>query len=104
MFIFIFVGEPLHLTRQFGISVKELDQLDEKQLTADQVRDVCALILGGNADDYPHPAVDAKGFARAVQDRNNQEPKVWNPVTKKMANWIEIDKMKHITGSGCSIM
>lgn len=37
-------GEPLHLLRQFGVSIKELDLLDEKTLTADQVRDVCAIM------------------------------------------------------------
>ncbi len=78
--------------------------LDEKRLTADQVKDVCAIILGGSSDDYPHPGVDSKGFVRAVQDRNNKEPKVWNPVTKKMSNWIDVAKMKHITGGGCTIM
>ena len=37
-------GEPLHLLRQFGINIKELDMLDEKALTADQIRDVCAIM------------------------------------------------------------
>ena len=37
-------GEPLHMLRQFGVSVKELDMLDERTLTADQIRDVCAIM------------------------------------------------------------
>ena len=37
-------GEPLHMLRQFGIAIKELDMLDEKKLTADQVRDVVAIM------------------------------------------------------------
>lgn len=37
-------GEPLHLLRQFGVSIKELDMLDEKTLTIDQIRDVCAIM------------------------------------------------------------
>jgi hypothetical protein len=37
-------GEPLHMLRQFGVSVKELDMLDESTLTADQIRDVCAIM------------------------------------------------------------
>jgi hypothetical protein len=37
-------GEPLHFVRQFGINIKELDLMDEKQLTADQVRDVCSIM------------------------------------------------------------
>ena len=37
-------GEPLHMLRQFGVSLRELDMLDEKALTADQIRDVCAIM------------------------------------------------------------
>ena len=37
-------GEPLHLLRQFGVSMKELDMMDEATLTVDQVRDVCAVM------------------------------------------------------------
>ena len=37
-------GEPLHLLRQFGIAIKELDLLDECTLTGDQIRDVCCIL------------------------------------------------------------
>lgn len=37
-------GEPLHMLRQFGINIKELDMLDERTLTPDQIRDVCAIM------------------------------------------------------------
>ena len=39
------LGEPLHLLRQFGVNIKELDLLDETTLTADQVRDVSVIIF-----------------------------------------------------------
>jgi hypothetical protein len=96
-------GEPLHLLRQFGVSIKELDMLDEKPLTADQIRDVCAIMFGGTVDEYPHPAVDAKGFVANVQRRNKLEPNVWNPVTKRMSPWIDPAAMKEIVGGGCII-
>lgn len=38
-------GEPLHRLRQFGVSVKELDMLDERELTIDQIRDVSSMAL-----------------------------------------------------------
>eukprot|EP01006_Ploeotia_vitrea_P046618 TRINITY_DN67042_c0_g1_i2.p1 TRINITY_DN67042_c0_g1~~TRINITY_DN67042_c0_g1_i2.p1 ORF type:complete len:330 (-),score=14.24 TRINITY_DN67042_c0_g1_i2:109-1098(-) len=96
-------GEPLHLLRQFGINIKELDMLDESTLTPDQIRDVCAIIFGGSPDDYPHPAADAKGFVKMINDKNKAEAKVWNPITKKMANWIEISKLKSAVGAKCII-
>ena len=37
-------GEPLHLLRGFGVSIKELDLLDESKLTPDQIRDVCCIM------------------------------------------------------------
>jgi len=96
-------GEPLHMLRQFGVSIKELDMLDEKPLTVDQIRDVCAIIFGGSVDDYPHPAVDAKGFVANIKRHNAQVPNTWNPVSKKMAPWIEMSALSHIVGGGCVI-
>jgi hypothetical protein len=32
-------GEPLHRLREFGVTVKEIDLLDEVSLSAEQVRD-----------------------------------------------------------------
>lgn len=37
-------GEPLHRLREFGISLKELDLLDESLLSLEQMRKVCALM------------------------------------------------------------
>eukprot|EP01006_Ploeotia_vitrea_P046621 TRINITY_DN67042_c0_g1_i5.p1 TRINITY_DN67042_c0_g1~~TRINITY_DN67042_c0_g1_i5.p1 ORF type:complete len:331 (-),score=12.05 TRINITY_DN67042_c0_g1_i5:134-1126(-) len=96
-------GEPLHLLRQFGINIKELDMLDEAKLSVDQIRDVCAIIFGGSPDDYPHPGADAKGFVKMVNEKNKVEPKVFNPVTKKMSDWIDVSKLKDAVGAKCII-
>ena len=40
----LLIGEPLHILRQYGISIKELDLLDEMPLTPDQIRDVCCIM------------------------------------------------------------
>lgn len=37
-------GEPLHRMREFGVHIKELDLLDEKLLTAEQIHVVCNLM------------------------------------------------------------
>lgn len=34
-------GEPLHRLREWGVSVKEIDLLDEALLSADQMKAVC---------------------------------------------------------------
>lgn len=37
-------GEPLQRLREFGLSVKELDLLDERKLSLEEVRKVCSLM------------------------------------------------------------
>jgi hypothetical protein len=37
-------GEPLQRLREFGCSAKELDLLDERKLTLEEVRKVCSLM------------------------------------------------------------
>lgn len=37
-------GEPLQRLREFGLSVKELDLLDERKLSLEEVRKVCCLL------------------------------------------------------------
>jgi hypothetical protein len=37
-------GEPLHRLREFGITVKEMDLLDESFLTMEQMKAFCAFM------------------------------------------------------------
>jgi hypothetical protein len=37
-------GEPLHRLREFGITVKELDLIDEAVLTMEQMKAFCAFM------------------------------------------------------------
>jgi hypothetical protein len=37
-------GEPLHRLREFGITVKELDLIDEAALTMEQMKAFCAFM------------------------------------------------------------
>jgi hypothetical protein len=37
-------GEPLHRLREFGMPVKELDMLDERKLSMDEMRAMCAFL------------------------------------------------------------
>lgn len=96
-------GEPLHHLREFGCSVKEIDLLDETKLTPDQIRDVCVILFGGCADDYPHPEASAKDFLSSVSAKNGKVPAVWSPIAKKMRPWIEVGALKSALGKGCVI-
>jgi hypothetical protein len=37
-------GEPLHRLREFGITLKEMDVIDEATLTMEQMRMMCACL------------------------------------------------------------
>ena len=37
-------GEPLHRLREFGVTVKELDLIDEAPLTMEQMKAFCAFL------------------------------------------------------------
>ena len=37
-------GMPLHRLREFGVTVKEIDMIDEAKLTADQMRNFCGFL------------------------------------------------------------
>ncbi len=42
---FVTYGEPLHLLRQFGVAMAELDLLDEAPLSPEQIHNFCHLML-----------------------------------------------------------
>lgn len=96
-------GEPLHRIREFGIPVKELDLLDEKKLSLDQIRQFATFLFGGKADSYPHPEVDLAGFKKALNTQANLAGKVWCPIRKTMVLWIDTHKISGGEGGFCSV-
>jgi hypothetical protein len=99
-------GVPLQRLREFGISTKEFDMLDEKTLTSEQMRVCVAAILGGKPDDYPHPEVDWRGFKSKVTERLDAVDLTWSPLKKSMQPWLNVKRIGETYGgqSKCSIM
>ena len=96
----------LHRLREWGVKNKELDIIDEKPLTADQMMKVVALILGENKDHMPHPVADFNGFANYVRDKQQALGKFYNSCTRKMEPIIDISLLRKQygpTGCGCTI-
>eukprot|EP00596_Hydrurales_sp_CCMP1899_P008716 CAMPEP_0119033806 /NCGR_PEP_ID=MMETSP1177-20130426/873_1 /TAXON_ID=2985 /ORGANISM="Ochromonas sp, Strain CCMP1899" /LENGTH=348 /DNA_ID=CAMNT_0006990845 /DNA_START=48 /DNA_END=1090 /DNA_ORIENTATION=- len=86
-------GEPLHRLREFGVTAKEIDMIDEVTLSAEQMRNLCAFIFGVDGQSMPHPEVDFHAFANALSDLNDREPMVWNPMTGSLTKWINMKKL-----------
>ena len=100
-------GEPLHKLREWGVNFKELDLLDEAPLSADQMRFTCAMLLFGMAtSELPHPSENWSAFEQLIISANKETPQVWNPVSRRMSNWVSISGLKKRYGptSSCAIM
>lgn len=93
-------GEPMHRLREFGVPVKEIDLMDETSLSMDQIRRMCTIIFGGYIEDYPHPEADFAGFLAVIQKNNNSLSKVWNPISQRMTDWINIAQLKSVGKKG----
>ena len=80
-------GVPMQRLREFGISTKEFDLLDERSLTSEQMRLCVSSILGGSLEDYPHPEVDWPAFQTFVERKLRSEGMVWSPIKMCPVDW-----------------
>lgn len=97
---------PLHRCREMGYHNRLLDLLDERLLSPDELRDFLFLLFGAeNFDGVPDPQADWKGFMKHISNLVDKENKQWNPLTKKMAPWVNLKKLdKAYKSKGCTIM
>jgi len=79
-------GQPLHIAR-FGMRNRVFDDIDERPLKPAQVKNFCELLLGGTP--LPEPEVDLGAFMKAVDTELAKQPKVYDPLSKKMEPWIK---------------
>jgi len=88
-------GEPLHRLREFGMTVKELDLIDEGPLSMEQMMKFINFIFGVT---LPQPEIDWNQFSAAVSSHNDQVPMVWNPINGMMSKWIDIKALNQTYG------
>jgi|TARA_B110001469_G_C9624719_1_gene311703 hypothetical protein len=73
--------------QQFGMRNRVFDDIDERPLKPAQVKNFCELLLGGTP--LPEPEVDLGAFMKAVDTELAKQPKVYDPLSKKMEPWIK---------------
>eukprot|EP01039_Chlorochromonas_danica_P002769 gene2769-3023_t len=84
-------AEPLHRIREFGVVMKEMDIIDEKTITMEQMRAFCAFLLcKGDIEALPHPALNWNLFAAALKEALRQHEKVFCPVSQTVKPWIDV--------------
>lgn len=99
-------GVPMQRLREFGISSKEIDLLDERTLSSEQARTCLSILLGGNLDDYPHPEVDWYKFKSFLEKKLQECDLQWSPTKKRMKPWVSVKRFGKTYGkaSKCTIM
>ena len=98
---------PLHRMREMGFHDRVFDMLDERTLTKGELRDFCMLLFGvENFDGVSDPSVDWHGFMSSIDYLLKKEELQYDPVKKRMAPWINLQKLNKIYGDGsaCVIM
>ena len=58
----------------------------------------CHVRFGVPIQSIPHPEADWAGFYAAVSGLNEREGVVWNPVTRVMAKWIDMQSLDRAYG------
>uniref|UniRef100_A0A7S4N3V9 VWFA domain-containing protein n=1 Tax=Odontella aurita TaxID=265563 RepID=A0A7S4N3V9_9STRA len=96
---------PLHRCRELGLRHRIFDLIDETPLTKDQLRELCAFLFGVSKREIPDPQVDWSVFTEELGRLLEKEKGHWNPVTKKVTPWIDMQKLEKTygtdAGAGC---
>jgi hypothetical protein len=100
---------PMHRMREFGFHDRVFDMLDERPLMKSEIRDFCSLLFGNEAfDGVQDPAIDWDSFSHDMHRLLLKESHQYNPVTKKVAPWMDMYRLSKIHGDSscgtCTIM
>ena len=94
---------PLHRVREMGYHDRIFDMIDERKLTAGEMRDFCVLIFGSDLfDGAPHPAGDWKGFTKVLSNALSSAETQWNPISRKAKPFVSLKKLnRHYSRGSC---
>lgn len=103
--------DSFHRLREFGVSFKEFDMLDESKLSLEQARKICTMIYGETAiNKLPLPEIDLSAFCRGLDELNQRQDNnvhpVWSPVKHKLLPWVDSSRFKGLygrTSASCTI-
>lgn len=91
-------GLPLHRVREMGCSNRVVDLIDERKLTAKEVRDFIVVVLGTKPENLPDPTLSWKAFSKALELELMHYREQWDPNRKKMRPWIDVKVLNQIYG------
>jgi len=102
-------GLQLHRLREWGFKLlKELDMMDERMLSPNQMLNVMCLLYDKKPSDFNSVQGDPLEFKRDLKRVMNTIPAAYNPLTKTVGSWVNYRQVKRSynlpTSSKCSIM
>ncbi len=88
-------GLPLQRLREFGVKVKELDMIDERKLTTQQMIKYLSILFNCEVSTIPQPDFDWGTFEKWVKDNNTKVQNTFNPNSSKNSPepWINISQL-----------
>jgi len=93
-------AEPLHRLREFGVTLSELDKIDERLLTIEDFVRITKLIFGPVVDSFPPPQVDLPAFLTELEKANALTPKQFNARTNRLEHWILAKEAQRLYSKG----
>lgn len=93
-------GEPLHRLREFGCILKECDLIDESLMTSEQMKVMCAYLLGdGKIKTFPCPEMNWEDFNRTVTTAlATTKGKVYDPLNNDLRPWVNMADLCSLYG------
>jgi len=91
---------PLHRCREMGYNHRLFDILDERKLTATELRDFSQLLFGNDLfDGVPDPDENWEGFLQSLKAMLEKEDLQYDPITKGAMPVISVHKLKSNYGN-----
>ena len=82
---------PLHRCREMGYHQRIFDLLDERALNKDEIKEFATLLFGEDAMmKAPDVHTSWNDFTKFLNKVSKEHGQQWNPISKKMAPWIDI--------------
>lgn len=82
-------GLPLQLCREMGHNARVFDLLDEQELSLDEAVELLQLLFAPMKD-APDVHQDFDAYMAYLKDINASQPKIWNPIQKRLTEWVDI--------------
>jgi hypothetical protein len=96
-------GVPMHRMREWGVHLRELDLIDEQQLSATQILSILGHILDVEKRNIPPPQVDWGAFLAFIKPKLAEVGPVYNPVTRRIEPWVNVGRLRLAMGLGIDV-